>query len=116
MRPGFLIRRFSQYYGQSSKYDMSADGAQVSHSTCSGIEDSAAFIADHVPDRDGPILDIGTATGDFLVALREVGFTSLHGVDPSPDAARKALESHGLDVTPGTRVSRRRHGIPFSAS
>jgi SAM-dependent methyltransferase len=61
----------------------------------------AEFIAANVADRTGPILDIGTATGDLLVALRAMGFTSLHGVEPSPEAARLARERHGLDVITG---------------
>jgi SAM-dependent methyltransferase len=94
--------RFSEYYGQSSKYDLSADDAEVSSFDVQRHRDSAAFIAGHVADRDGAILDIGTATGDFLVALREIGFTSVHGVDPSPEAAARARKANGLDVIAGS--------------
>jgi SAM-dependent methyltransferase len=93
--------RFSEYYGESSKYDMSAAGAEVSSFDEKRYEAEARFIAAHVADRDGPVLDIGTATGDLLVALRNLGFTSVHGVEPSPEAARKARDVHGLDVIPG---------------
>jgi SAM-dependent methyltransferase len=93
--------RFSEYYGQSSKYDLSAEGAQVSTFDARRYEAEARFIAAHVVDRMGPVLDVGTATGDLLVALRNLGFTSLHGVEPSPEAARKAREMHGLDVIAG---------------
>jgi SAM-dependent methyltransferase len=93
--------RFSEYYDQSSKYDLSAEGAQVSTFDARRYEAEARFIAAHVADRAGPVLDIGTATGDLLVALRNLGFTSVHGVEPSPEAARKARETHGLDVIAG---------------
>jgi len=93
--------RFSEYYDQSSKYDLSAVGAEVSTFDAKRYMDEARFIAAHVADRTGPILDIGTATGDLLVALRDLGFTSVHGVEPSPEAARKAREIHGLDVIVG---------------
>jgi SAM-dependent methyltransferase len=93
--------RFSEYYGQSSKYDLSAEGAEVSTFEAKRYEDEARFIAAHVADRSGPVLDIGTATGDLLLALRDLGFTSVHGVEPSPEAARKAREIHGLDVIVG---------------
>lgn len=93
--------RFSEYYGQSSKYDLSAAGAEVSTFDTKRYEAEARFIAAHVVDRSGPVLDIGTATGDLLVALRDLGFTSVHGVEPSPEAARKAREIHGLDVIAG---------------
>jgi SAM-dependent methyltransferase len=93
--------RLSEYYGQSSKYDLSAEDAEVSSYDVKRHQDSAAFIAAHVADRQGPVLDIGTATGAFLLALRDIGFTSVHGVEPSHEAARKARESHGLDVIAG---------------
>jgi SAM-dependent methyltransferase len=93
--------RFSDYYGQSSKYDLSAEDAKVSSFEAMRYADEARFIGDHVPDRDGPVLDIGTATGELLVALRDIGFTSVHGVEPSPEAARKAREIHRLDVIAG---------------
>jgi hypothetical protein len=93
--------RFSEYYGQSSKYDLSAQDAKVSPFEAMRYADEARFIGEHVPDRDGAVLDIGTATGDLLVALRDIGFTSVHGVEPSPEAARKARETHGLDVIAG---------------
>ena len=93
--------RFTAYYGQSSKYDLSAEGAGLSPSDAVRFADVARFIAVHVPDRDGPVLDIGTATGSLLAALRDVGFTSVHGVEPSPEAARVAREAYGLDVIAG---------------
>jgi SAM-dependent methyltransferase len=93
--------RFSEYYDQSSKYDMSAEDAEVSSFDVKRHSDEAKFIADHVVDRNGPVLDIGTATGALLVALRDLGFTSVHGLEPSPEAARKARETYGLDVIAG---------------
>jgi SAM-dependent methyltransferase len=93
--------RFSDYYDRSSKYDLSAEGAEVSVFDAKRYADEARFIATHVVDRAGPVLDIGTATGALLVALRDLGFTSVHGVEPSPEAARKARETHGLDVIAG---------------
>ena len=93
--------RFSEYYDRSSKYDQMAEGAEVSPFDTKRYADGARFIAAHVADRTGPVLDIGTATGGLLVALRDLGFTSVHGIEPSPEAARKARETHGLDVIAG---------------
>jgi SAM-dependent methyltransferase len=106
--------RFSEYYGQSSKYDMSAAGAEVSAFDAKRYRDEAEFIAAHVVDRAGPVLDIGPATGDLLVALRDLGFTSVHGVEPSPEAARVARETHGLDVIAGDAGSAKAWNIGFS--
>jgi SAM-dependent methyltransferase len=93
--------RFSEYYGQSSKYDLSAEGAEVSSFDVERYRAEAEFISTNVTDRDGPILDIGTATGELLVALRDLGFTTLCGVEPSPEAARRARDDYGLDVRTG---------------
>jgi SAM-dependent methyltransferase len=106
--------RFSEYYGQSSKYDMSAAGAEVSALDAKRYRDEAEFIAAYVADRAGPILDVGTATGDLLLALRDLGFRSVHGVEPSPEAARLAREKHGLDVIAGDAASAKSWNMGFS--
>lgn len=58
-------------------------------------------MAAHVPDRQTPLLDVGTATGGFLQALRAVGFERPYGVDPSPDAVKVARDELSLDVVVG---------------
>jgi 2-polyprenyl-3-methyl-5-hydroxy-6-metoxy-1,4-benzoquinol methylase len=106
--------RFSEYYDQSSKYDLGAAGAELSSFDAERFADEARFIAANVGDRTGPVLDIGTATGGLLVALRDLGFTSVHGVEPSPDAARVARETHGLDVVAGDVGAARAWGTQYS--
>ena len=106
--------RFSEYYDQSSKYDLGAAGAELSSFDADRFADEARFIAANVGDRTGPVLDIGTATGGLLVALRTLGFTSVHGVEPSPDAARAAKETHGLDVVAGDVTTARELGNRYS--
>jgi 2-polyprenyl-3-methyl-5-hydroxy-6-metoxy-1,4-benzoquinol methylase len=106
--------RFAEYYGQSSKYDLGAAGAELTPFDVERFADEARFIAAHAPDRTGHVLDIGTATGALLVALRDLGFTSVHGVEPSPDAARVAREAHGLDVAVGDLRTATALGTRFS--
>jgi SAM-dependent methyltransferase len=106
--------RFSEYYGQSSKYDLSAEGAELSPFDSERYADEARFLAAHVVDRTGPVLDIGTATGAFLVALRDAGFTAVHGVEPSGEAARLARETRGLDVVTGDARAARAWGPRFA--
>ena len=106
--------RFFDYYGQSSKYDLAAEGAELSRFDSERQRGEAQFIAAHVGDRAGPVLDIGTATGALLVALRDLGFTSVHGVEPSAEAARNARETHGLDVIVGDARAARSWGPIFS--
>ena len=107
-------RRFTEYYEQSSKYDLSAEGAELPRVEIERCANEARFIAAHVADRTGPVLDIGTATGSLLVALRDIGFTSVHGVEPSAEAARVARETHGLDVIAGDSRAAQAWGASFA--
>jgi SAM-dependent methyltransferase len=106
--------RFEEYYEQSSKYDLSAEGAEVPAAEVERHHSEAAFIATAVDDRSRPILDIGTATGAFLVAMRDHGFTSVHGVEPSQEAARRARADRGLDVIAGEAAAAKAWGHPFA--
>jgi SAM-dependent methyltransferase len=94
-------QRFAQYYADSSKYDLTAEGAQLSARDVDRFADQARFVAANVADRTLPLLDVGTATGGFLVALRDAGFERPFGVDPSPDAVRVARDAFSLDVAVG---------------
>jgi SAM-dependent methyltransferase len=105
--------RFAEYYRLSSKYDLSAESAVVSRFDKQRYQYEAQFIAAAVTSRSAPVLDIGTATGDLLVALRDLGFTSVHGVDPSPDAARRAREAYDLDVVAGDVTAAKALGMNF---
>ena len=105
--------RFAEYYATSSKYDLSAEGALVSPFDAQRYQEEARFISENCADRSTRILDIGTATGELLVALRELGFTNVHGVDPSPEAARRAREAHNLDVRVGDVAAAKAWGMSF---
>jgi 2-polyprenyl-3-methyl-5-hydroxy-6-metoxy-1,4-benzoquinol methylase len=94
-------RRFAEYYADSSKYDLSARGASLLTSDVERYASQAEFVAAHVADKGSPILDVGTATGGFLQALRVAGFERPYGVDPSPDAVRVARDDLALDVVVG---------------
>jgi len=106
--------RFYEYYDQSSKYDLGGAGAALSSFDAERFADEARFMAANVGDRTGSVLDIGTATGGLLVALRDLGFTSVHGVEPSPDAASVARERHGLDVIAGDVGTARASATQYS--
>jgi SAM-dependent methyltransferase len=94
-------QRFAQYYADSSKYDLTAEGAQLSARDVDRFADQARFVAATVVDRTLSVLDVGTATGGFLVALRDAGFKRPYGVDPSPEAVLVARDAFGLDVAVG---------------
>jgi SAM-dependent methyltransferase len=93
--------RFAEYYADSSKYDLSGSGSALLPSDVQRYADQAEFVAAHIPDRQTPLLDVGTATGGFLQALRDAGFERPYGVDPSPDAVKVAQDDLSLDVVVG---------------
>ncbi len=93
--------RFNRYYAESSKYDLGGGVAQLTAADIDRFADQAAFVAAHVAERNLPALDVGTATGGFLLALRNAGFTRPYGVEPSPDAVRVARDTFGLEVNVG---------------
>ncbi len=105
--------RFAQYYADSSKYDLTAEGARLSAKSLERFADQAGFVAAHVVDRGLPVLDVGTATGGFLQALRAAGFMRPYGVDPSPDAVRHARDQLGLDVAVGGLDAAAAWGLEF---
>jgi SAM-dependent methyltransferase len=51
--------------------------------------------------RPGHVLDVGCATGSFLVALRSAGW-QVQGIEFNPQAADYARRRHGLEVVTGT--------------
>jgi SAM-dependent methyltransferase len=93
--------RFAEYYADSSKYDLGGSGAALLATDLERYADQAEFVASNVADRSAPLLDVGTAAGGFLQALRAQGFERPYGVDPSPDAVRVATSEFGLDVVVG---------------
>lgn len=73
----------------------------------------ARVLAEHLSDRDAPILDFGCGTGMSGRALADAGFTTIDGADLSSgmlDQAERAavhrrlwqLTAGELDVAPGT--------------
>lgn len=47
------------------------------------------FISKYV-DKNAPLLDIGIREGKFLQVLKEVGFTSIHGIDVYVEGVERA--------------------------
>jgi SAM-dependent methyltransferase len=57
------------------------------------------FVEKYQPNA-GRLLDIGSATGSFLAAAQDGGWT-VHGIELSAEAARRAKETYGLDTKVG---------------
>jgi SAM-dependent methyltransferase len=49
----------------------------------------------------GRLLEIGCGDGDYLLAMRELGW-EIHGIEPDPEAAERAASATGATIWPGT--------------
>ncbi|MBF0134698.1 MAG: class I SAM-dependent methyltransferase [Magnetococcales bacterium] len=86
--PTELAAIYRDYYQAWGKLDEPAVQAQVSamkQQTFHGYLD----ILEHYGTKGGSLLDIGCATGDFLLAARQRGF-AVHGVEISPEGIRRS--------------------------
>ncbi len=97
---------YDHFYSDWSKYDDSATatGSGVSPYDAERLKTTAAHIARALPIRSATILDAGCATGGLLSALRDEGFTSVSGLDPSPRCAA-ACRERGFDAYIGSIAS-----------
>jgi 2-polyprenyl-3-methyl-5-hydroxy-6-metoxy-1,4-benzoquinol methylase len=77
--------------------------AEVADEAWLGVRRRAVFVRflDTWPDRPGRLLDVGCGGGWFLKAATERGWAAV-GVDPSPEAVRRARETFGVDAREGT--------------
>lgn len=65
-----------------------------------GVNKRCSFVTKY--RRAGNLLDIGCATGGFLLGMRNQGDWTLAGVEINPAVAALARERHGLDIFAGT--------------
>jgi SAM-dependent methyltransferase len=88
---------YDRYYTELSKY-------VVNTSPCAPIPrlpECAEILARLIP-HNAAILDVGCGSGGFLESLRKRGFTSLAGLDPTPECIRMVREDLGFDARVGT--------------
>lgn len=94
----------NKYYGELSKYEIAP--VELSSFMRAYYESSLKFICS-VMEAEGKTLeetelaDIGCATGDFLLFLKDKGFTKLTGVDPS-ERCVAYLAEHGVSALRAT--------------
>jgi 2-polyprenyl-3-methyl-5-hydroxy-6-metoxy-1,4-benzoquinol methylase len=97
---------YDAFYARFSKYEdqQTSTGGGESPLDAERLTQTAACLAEHVPDRKARILDLGCANGGLLKALKALGYTSLLGIDPSPVCVRttKAL---GVEASEGSLFS-----------
>jgi len=107
-----VAEEFRRYYAEASKYEFSHAGGRQHTYEVSRLADLARWIGGHCP-RDSRLIDVGCATGELLVQLREQGFTSLTGLDPSEACVRYGSEQLGLRIIRGVLDERPENERPF---
>jgi SAM-dependent methyltransferase len=103
---------FDRYYAKASKYEFSH---REGHQHAWEIERLAAlarWLAAKVP-VSSRLLDAGCATGELLVQLRDQGFTSLTGLDPSPACVEFARRHHDMRMLQGVLAEKPADEPPF---
>jgi SAM-dependent methyltransferase len=111
---------FTSYYTGMSKYESAASSYYTTPEDRRRCASIAALVDGIGADRDAPVLDVGCSTGALLAAFKQIGFSDLEGLDPSPECAAIAQEEFGVSVMTGTaadvsRLSRRYGLIVLSA-
>lgn len=86
------------HYRDASKYEHAHHGGAEPESDRRRFAETADRVASIWPLREGRVLEIGSATGGFLGALRARGYRHVVGHDPSPACARAAHRVHGVRV------------------
>ena len=97
---------YDRFYSDWSKYDdgSTATGGGLSPYDAARLATTAQDIARALPSKVASILDAGCATGGLLQALRDQGFSSVAGLDPSPRCAA-ACRDRGFSAYVGTVAS-----------
>lgn len=101
------------YYADASKYAYPQREGLESPADAARLRITADTIAAHVRDRDARILDVGCASGRLLSELRDRGFRSLRGIDPSPACVAAARHHYGITADVSTIGQLARRGDRF---
>lgn len=77
---------YDDFYARFSKYEdaKTSTGGGGSPEDARRLKEMAACIAEAIPDREARLLDFGCAGGGLLRELRDLGYSRLCGIDPSP--------------------------------
>ena len=94
---------YDRYYAELSKYSDVATGTGAGQQAWDRdrLHSAASWIAETLGRKDARIVDIGCANGGLLDEFRELGFSALTGVDPSP-ACVAAVTASGMQGHVGT--------------
>lgn len=90
------------YYQELSKYERQDYQGKDSEHDVARFKAIATAIARFLPGTSSRLLDVGCANGGLLASLKELGYGSVIGLDPSPHSAEVAQAMHGVRVVTGS--------------
>ncbi len=93
---------FDEYYRDLSKYEDPTPTGNQPAPVDPKFRELAALVARFISAPDARILEIGSASGGLLMALRDLGFSDVLGLDPSPACVRAASQSYAIPGIVGT--------------
>ena len=88
---------FDAYYAAMSKYEPGSRGGSVDPI----FQHAADLIVPFISPGES-VTDVGCATGAFLAAFKQRGFTKIIGFDPSPACCSAARRLYEVEVRPAT--------------
>jgi ubiquinone/menaquinone biosynthesis C-methylase UbiE len=94
---------YDLFYANYSKYEdnKTSTGGGETPWDRKRFNETANFISSFLPDRGTRILDVGCANGGVLKSFKDIGYTKLFGVDPSPVCVENVRRS-GIDAQIGS--------------
>jgi 2-polyprenyl-3-methyl-5-hydroxy-6-metoxy-1,4-benzoquinol methylase len=92
------------FYAKLSKYEdnKTSTGGADSPYDAKRLRKTAECIAEFLPDKHLRILDIGCANGGLLGYLKELGYSHLYGIDPSPACVENTQRNYGIEAAIGS--------------
>ncbi len=87
---------YDGYYKKFSKYEDTQGSGRHSSLMDAAHKRIGKIMASYTPPS-ASVIDIGCATGNVLRHLRDQGFKTLFGIDPSPECQRVARERYGIN-------------------
>jgi SAM-dependent methyltransferase len=94
---------YDSFYARFSKYEDARTGTGGGETPWdkNRLEQTACMVADFLQNQQARILDVGCANGGLLNALKNLGYTALVGLDPSPACVANTRRL-GIDAYKGS--------------
>ncbi len=95
---------YDAFYTGFSKYGDKATSTGGGDSTedAARLRETGRLVGNALRNPDAHVVDIGCAGGGLLRTLRELGYTNLYGLDPSPACVARTNELPGVHAAIGS--------------